>query len=474
MDEFGVLVESIGFRAGGKSAPLADLKSKTKTSSVNNLKQAYTSNSSNGSFNVDLDGFFGSNHGRQTQSYGGFNDIFGGSIKSSSDDGFDFDFATKNSVSDDVYGSNDIFSGMPASKKPSFVDEDDVFGLNSVPKNQTAPIDDLFGSFGLGSATNASKKVPVTVLDDDLLPGFSNGSGSTRNEREKSEESWSSLPQHMNAEPTSLLEDPFIILKTSSSKAYKSSAVLSTADELEDFASAKVWSRPNGSSDYPKQDNWGSGTAADNLDIFFKKDLKSNNGSKPDLVMKKATGAKPTPPITATTKKMSTPNVVDDFSLLFGDGPSAEEFQEVEGESVERRKARLNHHMRTQERMAKALEEKNKRDHQTQFEQEERHRIAGGLDDDIKRWATGKEGNLRALLSSLQLILWPECGWKPVPLTDLITSVSVKKVYYKATLCVHPDKVQQKGASLHQKYTAEKVFDLLKEAWKKFNLEELR
>lgn len=47
-------------------------------------------------------------------------------------------------------------------------------------------------------------------------------------------------------------------------------------------------------------------------------------------------------------------------------------------------------------------------------------------------------------------------------LTDLITAASVKKVYRKATLSVHPDKVQQKGANLQQKYIAEKVFDLLK------------
>lgn len=59
-------------------------------------------------------------------------------------------------------------------------------------------------------------------------------------------------------------------------------------------------------------------------------------------------------------------------------------------------------------------------------------------------------------------VLWPECGWQPVSLTDLITGASVKKVYRKATLCIHPDKVQQKGATLQQKYIAEKVFDLLK------------
>ncbi|KAJ0025563.1 hypothetical protein Pint_08115 [Pistacia integerrima] len=122
---------------------------------------------------------------------------------------------------------------------------------------------------------------------------------------------------------------------------------------------------------------------------------------------------------------------------------------------------------------AKAVADMNQRDFQTQQEQEERSRIADLLDVEIKRWAAGKEGNMRALLSSLQYVLWPECGWEPVSLTDLITSNSVKKVYRKATLCVHPDKVQQKGATIQQKYTAEKVFDILKEAWNKFNKEEL-
>ncbi|KAJ8563613.1 hypothetical protein K7X08_032065 [Anisodus acutangulus] len=125
--------------------------------------------------------------------------------------------------------------------------------------------------------------------------------------------------------------------------------------------------------------------------------------------------------------------------------------QEVEGESEERRNARLKQHMKTQERMAKALAEKTQHDLQSQNEQEEKHRLAETLDYDIKRWATGKEGNLRALLSSVQHVLWPECGWQPVSLTDLITSTSVKK-----------------------KYIAEKVFDLLKEAWNKFNTDELR
>lgn len=67
-------------------------------------------------------------------------------------------------------------------------------------------------------------------------------------------------------------------------------------------------------------------------------------------------------------------------------------------------------------------------------------------------------------------VLWPGSGWQPVSLTDLITGTSVKKAYRKATLCIHPDKVQQKGATLQQKYVAEKVFDMLKVLLLLFNL----
>ncbi|XP_040871001.1 auxilin-related protein 2 isoform X1 [Glycine max] len=161
------------------------------------------------------------------------------------------------------------------------------------------------------------------------------------------------------------------------------------------------------------------------------------------------------------------------FILLVAKGSPSSEFQEVEGETEERRKARLGRHQRAQERALKAVNDMNQRDLQTKMEQEERRKIADTADVQIKRWAAGKEGNMRALLSTLQYVLWPECGWQPVSLTDMITSSAVKKVYRKANLCIHPDKVQQKGATLEQKYTAEKVFDILKEAYTKFNAEEL-
>ncbi|GMP90069.1 hypothetical protein CsSME_00041362 [Camellia sinensis var. sinensis] len=78
-------------------------------------------------------------------------------------------------------------------------------------------------------------------------------------------------------------------------------------------------------------------------------------------------------------KASSTTNIVDDLTSIFGvlllpkAVPSSGAFQEVEGETEERRRARLERHQRTQERAAKALAEKNQRDVQTLREQEERH-----------------------------------------------------------------------------------------------------
>ncbi|KAK7386537.1 hypothetical protein VNO78_26844 [Psophocarpus tetragonolobus] len=159
------------------------------------------------------------------------------------------------------------------------------------------------------------------------------------------------------------------------------------------------------------------------------------------------------------------------YSSVYG-ASSFSERSKREGESAQRCRARLERYRRTAERAAKALEEKNMRDLVAQKEQAERNRLAETLDTEVRRWSSGKEGNLRALLSTLQYILGPDSGWQPIPLTEVITSAAVKKAYRKATLCVHPDKLQQRGASIQHKYICEKVFDLLKEAWNKFNSEE--
>ncbi|XVF63907.1 hypothetical protein PTKIN_Ptkin09bG0124200 [Pterospermum kingtungense] len=91
------------------------------------------------------------------------------------------------------------------------------------------------------------------------------------------------------------------------------------------------------------------------------------------------------------------------------------------------------------------------------------------LDAKIRKWSNGRQANIRSLLSTLQYVLWPDSGWKQVPLVDIIEGPAVKRSYQKALLCLHPDKLQQKSASSDQKYIAEKVFDILQDAWTHFN-----
>jgi len=63
------------------------------------------------------------------------------------------------------------------------------------------------------------------------------------------------------------------------------------------------------------------------------------------------------------------------------------------------------------------------------------------VDGRLTAWKTGKSENLRALLASLDTVLWPLAGWSKVGMGDLVMPSKVKVVYMKAIAKVHPDKV---------------------------------
>ncbi|KAL1205097.1 J domain-containing protein required for chloroplast accumulation response 1 [Cardamine amara subsp. amara] len=87
-------------------------------------------------------------------------------------------------------------------------------------------------------------------------------------------------------------------------------------------------------------------------------------------------------------------------------------------------------------------------------------------DEEIRIWLTGKETNIRLLLSTLHHVLWSNSNWHAISLANLRDGSQVKKAYQKARLCLHPDKLQQRGgASPIQKSIASRVFAILQEAW---------
>lgn len=87
------------------------------------------------------------------------------------------------------------------------------------------------------------------------------------------------------------------------------------------------------------------------------------------------------------------------------------------------------------------------------------------LDEEIRLWSSGKKRNIQLLISTLHNILWPSSGWCPVPLAILSECSNLNKAYQKARLCLHPAKLQQRGATLPQKYIAEKALAILQDAW---------
>ena len=126
-----------------------------------------------------------------------------------------------------------------------------------------------------------------------------------------------------------------------------------------------------------------------------------------------------------------------------------------------------------QMRMAAALEEARERETIEAMEKAERSELAQYMGPKLEKWAKGKNDNVRALLSTLDQVLWENSGWKGVGMTDLMNPAQVKKHYRKAMIIMHPDKVKQKGGTTEQIYIADYLFDLTNQAWEHFQMAEM-
>lgn len=72
---------------------------------------------------------------------------------------------------------------------------------------------------------------------------------------------------------------------------------------------------------------------------------------------------------------------------------------------------------------------------------DEKFRLSEGIDARVNAWKSGKQDNLRALLGSLDQVLWESSGWKKISMADLVLPGKVKVQYMKGIGRVHPDKV---------------------------------
>ncbi|KAK7056238.1 auxilin-like clathrin-binding protein required for normal clathrin function [Paramarasmius palmivorus] len=98
----------------------------------------------------------------------------------------------------------------------------------------------------------------------------------------------------------------------------------------------------------------------------------------------------------------------------------------------------------------------------------EKHALKDSVDAKLLAWKGGKETNIRALLASLDTVLWPELGVQKWGMSELVTEGQVKIKYMKAIAKVHPDKLSAGSFTVEQKMLAQGVFGALNEAWNAF------
>ena len=93
------------------------------------------------------------------------------------------------------------------------------------------------------------------------------------------------------------------------------------------------------------------------------------------------------------------------------------------------------------------------------------------LSEILDKWShedSGKLRDVRALLSTMQKVLWPESGWDACSLGELMLSeAAVKKCWRKAVILCHPDRHQ--NSSAEQQYRADRIFGAVNDAFKIFN-----
>ena len=72
---------------------------------------------------------------------------------------------------------------------------------------------------------------------------------------------------------------------------------------------------------------------------------------------------------------------------------------------------------------------------------DEKFALSDSVTARVDAWKNGKQDNLRALLGSLDTVLWEGSGWKKISMADLVLPGRVKVQYMKGIGKVHPDKV---------------------------------
>ena len=230
------------------------------------------------------------------------------------------------------------------------------------------------------------------------------------------------------------------------------SSTRSSVDDLDDFFSA-------GGATTPRQTP--AKSAVDPIEAMFTVNQPNAPPTPTNGVVDDLFGAMDVQGMTATAKA----------SVSFEYNPEEEVDPNEPPERAALRKAR---HERNRQRIEAALAEKRARETAARQEQSERQMLKDLIGADIDAWQKKNQNNIRTMLANLADVLWEGHRYKSPDMGALMQPVGVKKCYHRALVVIHPDKVSQAGGDMSQRYIADKVFDIVKVAYKEFEAKELK
>ncbi|KAJ1679792.1 auxilin-like clathrin-binding protein required for normal clathrin function [Spiromyces aspiralis] len=120
--------------------------------------------------------------------------------------------------------------------------------------------------------------------------------------------------------------------------------------------------------------------------------------------------------------------------------------------------------VRTEVQHSEGVAKMREKEREREAEEAEQFAQAGAVETEINAWKAGKAQNLRALLSSLHMVI-PD--WKSAGMHELVEPQKVKRAYMRAIARTHPDKLPQ-GVDVRTKMVAGAIFGTLNEAWDAF------
>ena len=152
-------------------------------------------------------------------------------------------------------------------------------------------------------------------------------------------------------------------------------------------------------------------------------------------------------------------------------GPGGGDDDDDNPERAKLRAARL---QRQQDRIQSKLAEQMEREMMAGMLEAEKDEAKVQHNEKLKAWEKSNGDNIRSLLANLGQVLWDGCSFKPPGVMDLVEAKAVKRIYRRAIVVVHPDKVIARGGTGEQNYIASFVYDVLNQAWQKFESEEMK